>query len=184
MLMHGYTHQLDLLENPFSGSTPQDVEFFVSRFFGGSIIPVAPLPGDSASQVQGRLDNGFAILRQAGLPKPRIWVTPNYQASDKDYRTFSKNFAALNERSPEAYYPYLINKDVNGNKIIPENLGFIQPGSVSPGKIVERARKNLVVRDGFASFFFHPDFDIDLLDQAIVGIKNQGYTFVDIDKFL
>ncbi len=184
MLMHGYTHQFDLLENPFSGATPQDVEFFISRFFGGSIIPISPLPGDSGSQVQGRLDNGFTLIRRAGLSKPRIWVTPNYQASQKDYRAFSNNFAALNERSPEAYYPYLINKDVNGNKIIPENLGFIQPGSVSPGKIVELARKNQVVRDGFASFFFHPGFDIDLLDQAVIGIKNQGYTFVDIDKFL
>ena len=38
--------------------------------------------------------------------------------------------------------------------------------------------KNLVVRDGFASFFFHPYLDISYLQQAVSGLRAVGYTFV------
>jgi hypothetical protein len=41
-----------------------------------------------------------------------------------------------------------------------------------------RARRNLVVRDGFASFFYHPHLGVDHLRQTVEGIKAQGYTFV------
>lgn len=184
MLMHGFTHQYDSVENPFTGATPDDVELYISRFMGGSIVPVSTIPGESEAWVQNRIGSSLSVLRAAGLPRPRIWVTPNYQASPKAYRVLSRNFDALNERAPDAYFPYLIHRDINGNRIIPENLGFIQPGNVSPQDIIARARKNIVVRDGFASFFFHPDFDIGLLRQAVEGIRAQGYRFVNIDSMI
>ena len=40
------------------------------------------------------------------------------------------------------------------------------------------AQKNLVVRDGFASFFFHPYLDISYLQQTVAGLKAVGYSFV------
>ena len=130
------------------------------------------------------MNAGFAILARAGLSKPKIWVTPNYLASRTTYRVLSTNFAALNERAPGALYPYIINKDIHGNRIIPENLGFIQPGVVSPQMIADRADKNLVVRDGFASFFFHPQYDPELLRSAIRKVKSKGYRFADIESLI
>ena len=43
------------------------------------------------------------------------------------------------------------------------------------------AKANLVVRDGFASFYFHPFYDIAMLKQIVTGIKQAGYTFVSAD---
>jgi hypothetical protein len=44
---------------------------------------------------------------------------------------------------------------------------------------VRAARANLVVRDGFAAFYFHPFLDLDYLKRTVAGIKAAGYTFVD-----
>jgi hypothetical protein len=35
-----------------------------------------------------------------------------------------------------------------------------------------------VVRDGFASFYFHPFFDLSMLRETVDGIRALGYTFV------
>ena len=35
-----------------------------------------------------------------------------------------------------------------------------------------------MVRDGFASFFFHPYLDISYLQQTVDGLQAAGYTFV------
>ena len=40
-------------------------------------------------------------------------------------------------------------------------------------------RANLVLRDGFASFYFHPFLDLDLLERTVEGIEAAGDTFVD-----
>jgi hypothetical protein len=36
----------------------------------------------------------------------------------------------------------------------------------------------LVVRDGYASFFYNPEDSISYLKQTVAGIKALGYTFV------
>ena len=41
------------------------------------------------------------------------------------------------------------------------------------------ARANLVVRDGFAAFYFHTFLDLDLLQETVEGIEAAGYRFVD-----
>jgi hypothetical protein len=44
------------------------------------------------------------------------------------------------------------------------------------------AKVNLVVRDGFAAFYFHTFLDLDLLKETVEGIGALGYTFVDPAK--
>ena len=44
--------------------------------------------------------------------------------------------------------------------------------------LVRFARENRVVRDGFASFFFHPFFDVSVLEEIVRGVQGEGYTFV------
>jgi hypothetical protein len=34
------------------------------------------------------------------------------------------------------------------------------------------------VRDNVASFFFHPMYDVAILDRIVEGIQQAGYTFV------
>jgi len=68
--------------------------------------------------------------------------------------------------------------------VLPENLGSIAPSTWHtykarlPSDLVRAARANLVVRDGFASFYFHPFLDLRYLKQTIAGIEAAGYTFV------
>jgi hypothetical protein len=76
-------------------------------------------------------------------------------------------------------------RDVYGSKVLPENLGAIAPSTWHsykarrPQDLVRAARANLVVRDGFAAFYFHPFLDLDYLKRTVEGIEAAGYRFVD-----
>jgi uncharacterized protein YdaL len=63
------------------------------------------------------------------------------------------------------FFPYIIDQDYYGQRVLPENLGnfeYTLPGDptanvVYTGKdILTNAQYALAVRDGFGSFFFHP----------------------------
>jgi uncharacterized protein YdaL len=81
------------------------------------------------------------------------------------------------------FFPYAVN-DIYGTRVVPENIGNIETESFNhhpitlADELIARARRNLVVRDGFASFYFHPFFDIGYLKQTVEGIQAAGYTFV------
>jgi hypothetical protein len=68
---------------------------------------------------------------------------------------------------------------------LPENLGSITPSTWhtykarQPRDLVRAARANLVVRDGFAAFYFHPFLDLAYLKRTVEGIEAAGYRFVD-----
>jgi uncharacterized protein YdaL len=80
-------------------------------------------------------------------------------------------------------YPYTAS-DVFGFKVIPENLGSYEPDASNnnPPRLVadllNTAHLNRVIRDGFASFYFHPYYDLSLLQALVAGVKADGYTFV------
>ncbi|MCE7927330.1 MAG: DUF2334 domain-containing protein [Chloroflexi bacterium CFX7] len=87
------------------------------------------------------------------------------------------------------FFPYVVTRDIYGQKILPENLGNIEPErwpdpvagpfpTRFPADIIRAAQMNLVVRDAWASFFFHPFLPINYLADTIAGIKGAGYTFV------
>lgn len=87
------------------------------------------------------------------------------------------------------FFPYVVTKDIYGQKILPENLGNIEPErwpdpvlgpfpTRFPADIIRAANANLVVRDAWASFFFHPFLPINYLADTIAGIQSAGYTFV------
>jgi hypothetical protein len=75
-------------------------------------------------------------------------------------------------------------KDVYGTKVLPEDLGNYEPVAYNnhpprlPADLIASARANLAVRDGFASFFYHPYYPLQPLQDTINGIKALGYTFV------
>lgn len=184
ILMHGFTHQYDSVANPFNGVSGSDAEFYIQRFVNGQIKSLSPVPNDSASFARDRVNSANNIFLASGFAKPKIWVTPNYIASHTDYFLFGEMFSALYERLPSAYFPYMLYTSNHHVRMIPENLGFIIPGQVPPSTIISRADKNLVVRDGFASFFFHPEFELGLLMQTVQGIKDKGYRFVGVNSLL
>ncbi|HEY7874522.1 MAG TPA: polysaccharide deacetylase family protein [Actinomycetota bacterium] len=203
MLMHGYTHQYESAMNPYSGLSGDDFEFFTAHVDAENYVRLdGPVPNDSASYVQDRVRLATREFQASKLPVPTIWEFPHYAGSALDYKTIAGLFTTRYERSlyfagvlsgttPSTdvnrmvgqFFPYVVN-DVYGSKVLPENLGNYEPVMVnnhpprSPEQMIESAKRNLVVRDGFASFFYHPYYGVENLRATVEGIKALGYTFV------
>lgn len=198
---HGYTHQWDGGSNPYNGLTGDDVEFYrVVETPTGRLRDVGRLPGDdSPAWAAHRMVAANREFVASGLRPPEIFEFPHYAASASAYRAAARYFAVRWERSdyfaglldpPVRYdhvegqfFPYVVH-DVYGNKVLPENLGSIAPSTWHtykarlPADLIRAAKANLVVRDGFAAFYFHPYLDIRYLKRTIEGIEAAGYRFV------
>lgn len=98
------------------------------------------------------------------------------------------------------FFPYVIHHDVYGQKVLPETMGNLEPPLFALGPqyvrlvddLLANAEAGLVVRDGFASFFYHP-YLIQFpeltgaggrleLRRLIQGVEALGYTFVSPDS--
>ena len=198
---HGYTHQWDGGHNPYNGATGDDFEFFrVVETKAGGLRYEGALPDDTSSWPDRRLASAIGEFEAAGLRAPLIVEFPHYAASAAAYKAAARRFPVRWERSfyfsgllsgkdvqerhlTPQFFPFVV-RDVYGNKVLPENLGAVTPQrwrgnpSRDPSDVIRAARANLVVRDGFASFFFHPFLDLRLLQRTISGIRALGYTFV------
>jgi uncharacterized protein YdaL len=202
MIMHGYTHQWDgSTANPYNGKSGDDFEFFTAHVDAEDYVRYdGPVPGDSYDWALGRVKASAEEFKRAKLDTPTIFEVPHYAASAADYRAIGSMFNVRYERvlyfnrllRPGAvdsgkfmgqFFPYVVN-DVYGTKVIPENIGNIETESFNhhpitlPDELIRRAQLNLAVRDGFASFFYHPHLGVDLLRQTVEGIQGSGYTFV------
>lgn len=201
VIYHGYTHHTDHMINAQSGVSGSDYEFWDNH-------TKAPVAGESEAWVLSRLESGLKILEDNGL-NPTAWVTPHYEASPLSYRVFSKFFERTIQRGryfPDPYdpadkiswagqfFPYTIYKDVYGQFIWPESLGnvnapilgYFSPTERTPQMVLEAARAQLVVRDGWGSLFWHPflieELGINSLTDILDGMTEMGYEFVDIES--
>ena len=59
-----------------------------------------------------------------------------------------------------------------------ENVAFNNHPARTATDLIQAAQANLVVRDGVASFYFHPYHDLAVLQEIVEGIRAAGYTFV------
>ena len=83
------------------------------------------------------------------------------------------------------FFPYVIQRDVYGQKLAPENLHYLEPLGVGddrimPADLIAWAELNLGIRDGWASCYFHSDVDLKYLAQLVDGIVALGYEYVPI----
>jgi uncharacterized protein YdaL len=200
MVLHGYTHQLEGLANPDTGGSGADFEFFrVHRGPDGALVYDGPVPGDSVAWATERLRAAVEEVVRTGLPEPRIFEFPHYGASAADYEAARQLFDARYDRplylstawrtgpmNPyllSQYVPYLV-RDAYGGTVVPENLGYVDgppAPSEGPGSaraVVDGARRQLVVRDNVASFFYHPYLETEGLMEIVDGMQDLGYEFV------
>jgi uncharacterized protein YdaL len=170
------------------------------------VVQGGPLPHDSQAWAQARTARGQSLFAQAGLTTPAIWETPHYAASAADYAGINQVFQIRYERGKyfagqlsggpinyahefEQFFPYVVH-DVYGSTILPEDLGNYSPEASNtnpprpPSVAIANAQAELAVRQGVASFFFHPYYDVSYLQQMVQGIQALGYTFVSPQSLL
>lgn len=146
-----------------------------------------------------------------GLPQgsenKNIWFENTQSTSAKLRRDYFKSLEVTyeSERWSGQIFPYEIFGDVYGQRLVPENLGNSQPfinahvvSSRSKEDIVADAKRNLVLRDVWASFFYHPFLittyeeggrgaypgDPAELEYIIRELKKLGYSFINLEDFL
>ncbi len=209
IVMHGYTHQYGNVKNIHTGVSGDDFEFW-------NAVNNTPVAEDSTAWAGQRLDRGKLELRAYGYT-PFAWEAPHYQSSPKSikavpsrfnttyqrvvyYTSDTPNLTATNDTRDFAvgqFFPYVINKDYYGQRVLPENLGNIEyniceqdPSSCFDytwQDLYTNAQHALLVRDGFASFFFHPFWlepelglpGLNDLKSLVDGINGLGFTWTD-----
>jgi uncharacterized protein YdaL len=213
VVMHGYTHQYSNMRNKHTGVSGDDYEFW-------NIVANTPVAEDSTAWALGRLNAGLQELTSNGYT-PVAWETPHYHASPLSSKAVPQAFNTTYQRvvyftadkpsltpgvnkdfAVGQIFPYVIKKDHYGQRILPENLGNIEYdiSNIDPTSnfnytwqdILTNAQYALTVRDGYASFFFHPfwlepevgkpgfaDFK-----SLISGITALGYTWTSPSKIL
>lgn len=209
IVMHGYTHQYNSVPNTENAVSANDYEFWYKP-------QERPVDEDSTPWAAGRLSAGLLELSQNGYT-PFAWEAPHYQSSPlamkavpplfkKTYQRvvyYTSDTPNVNANVPNKdfevgqFFPYIIKSDYYGQLVLPENLGNVEYNicSIDPFScltytaqdILTNAQYGLTVRDGFASFFFHPFWlEPDLgqpgladFKSIITGITGLGYTFAD-----
>ena len=211
LVMHGFTHQYGKKKNPHTAVSGDDYEFW-------DIVENTPVAEDSAAWAAGRMNNGLTDLKALGY-NPMAWEAPHYHTSAITARTAPQMFSKTYQRvvyftadKPNYYasvardygvgqfYPYQIYKDYYGQKVLPENLGNIEYdiSTIDPTSnynytaddIILNAKYAHTIRDGVASFFFHPFWlEPELgvpgmadFKKTIEGITALGYTWVAPSK--
>ena len=204
LIMHGYTHQYGTIANPYDAVSADDFEFYRSHVdAANNVVYDGPVAEDSLAWATGRMNSASLLFTAAGLGKPTTFEFPHYAGSALDYQAANTLFAKRYDRGlyfPGVlrggtidytrqfgqFFPYTV-RDVYGTVVIPENLGNIEPLPFNnhparlPSDVIASAQRNLVVRDGVASFFYHPYLGTDDLKQVVTGLKAAGYTFVSAD---
>jgi uncharacterized protein YdaL len=201
LLMHGYTHQYESANNPYDGVSANDFEFYAAHVDAAdNVIYDGPVAKDSTTWAASRVLSSYAEFMMAGLGAPTIFEFPHYAASVVDYKVVASMFTtrydrglyfpgALSGKAPDykkltgQFFPYSV-RDVYGTVIVPENIGNVEPEPFNnhparlPVDLVKSAKNNLVVRDGTASFFYHPYLGTAYLKTTVEGIAGLGYSFV------
>jgi uncharacterized protein YdaL len=199
LVLHGFTHQLGTSPNPYDGRSGSDFEFFRAELNGeGQVRLTGPVDGDSRAWANARIAAAMGELSYVRLPRPTLFEVPHYAASAAAYAAIAGRFAARYDRGLyfsgvlaggaidhgrpiSQAFPYVV-RDVYGSVVIPENLGHHAASAAGDGddvaRIVAAARRARIVRDGVASFFFHPYVGPEPLGAIIDDMQAAGYTFV------
>lgn len=152
LIQHGTTHQYGAADNPYSGRSGDDYEFYAYGCSATELPPYEweecdntswvrkkePLPEDGVEDHQTRLAHGREIMIDAGLGTPTIFETPHYTASVNAYVAMAEDYDARYEQVE--YYAGMLSggeltsensygqifpytvHDIYGTTVYPENL--------------------------------------------------------------
>lgn len=152
LIQHGTTHQYGAANNPYSGRTGDDYEFYAYGCSATETPPfdweecqddswvrkMHPVPNDEVAEHRQRLDDGRQVMIEAGLGEPTIFETPHYTASVNAYQAMADSYDARYEQveyyagmlsggefDPQHSYGQIFPytvHDIYGTTVYPENL--------------------------------------------------------------
>jgi uncharacterized protein YdaL len=152
MILHGFTHQYSNVNNPYTGVTGDDCEFYrITENSDHTLNYMGPVAEDtSQAWATGRFNSAFTALTASGLSVPNSITFPSYAASAFGYEAVT-NFAfngapAFSVRAERSlyfkgllsggaidytraagqYFPYTV-KDIYNCHVLADTLGGIQP---------------------------------------------------------
>ncbi len=171
IVLHGYTHQ-------YSGETAVDYEFW------NDDTASAP-DSESEGWIKKRMMLAFEECWNNGI-KPVAWETPHYKADDFTNAVIARNVPVYYGRRDQVFYPYVIERDRFGQKLIPETIGYVYetPEAAGTSQQIPSAGALTVVRDGVDSAFFHPFLELDLLKRLTASMRADGYKFVSLESLV
>ncbi len=163
IVLHGYTHQL-------YGVTAVDHEFYDNR--------TGQFPaGESIESVSSRIETALREVNGQGI-YPKIWETPHYNASNLTHSVVAEYFNIVWERRDAPFFPYVVHLEETDQTALPETLGYIRGADRTAENLVSMAEKQKVVRDGYASFFFHLHIQEGQMHEMVDGLQAEGYQFI------
>jgi uncharacterized protein YdaL len=209
IVQHGTSHQyykslednVSEISNPYNGLSGNDFEFMrVIEHADLSYSYLYPVENDSAVWAKARMTEGINIFNEIGMTA-FAWEAPHYMAGPNHYRGIKElypvqyarvlyfpneesNDIAVRNKFIGQFYPYMIQKDLYGYTIIPENIHNIEDvpnegyRTLLPADTIRFAKKLKIVRDGIASFYYHPYLKSGYLQEIVEGLEGEGYTFV------
>lgn len=217
LVMHGWTHQTGAIRNPWSAVSGDDFEFW-------DAVNNQTLPRDQLRDWRSYLDGALKEFSAAGYKafawetphyqaSARAYraIAERFAVSYERAVYYTAESPRLNVDTPDRdfsvgqFFPYPLVRDVYGRKVLPENLGNIEYdiSEIDPSSNIQYGWEELernatvlhaVVRDGVASFFFHPfwllsfvkpdgtAYAVDGLadfSRLLRAINTLGYRFVD-----
>ncbi len=197
IIQHGVTHQYKNKRNPYDAVSANDFEFYLAHVDAADhVIYDGPVPEDSLNWATNLIKTGRGDFAASGLKTPTVFEFPHYAASRRDYRAVQELYGKGYDRrlyfsgqmsKPTVdyskmvgqFFPYEVT-DVHGTRVAPENLGNFEETAINghPNRlaadIIASAERNLVVRDGYASFFYHPFLGVAHLKEIVEGIEALG----------
>jgi uncharacterized protein YdaL len=139
------------------------------------------------------------------LTLDRNIINPETNAKRLQYLSGMKIVSIPGTEQVGQYFPYEIYGDYYDQRIVPENLGNIEPvvneqvkSTRNVDDIIRNASRNVVLRDIWASFFIHATLlntpkeggiakkpgDTSELERLVKSIKGLGYEFIDLKSWL
>lgn len=177
VILHGYTHQ-----NHTGISSGEGYEFW-------DAYKDKPLNVNMKEYVYERVSQGIAECVKNGI-YPLGFEAPHYAIDERGYLELKKYFSTYigqfqnnNNKFTTTAFPYQLNNTQSFHKLIPENLGYVDPKDIlAVEKIKSKFNKVSVVRGNTTCFFFHPFVDIRYLKQLISFFKEKDVIFMNLKK--
>ncbi|MCT4584289.1 MAG: DUF2334 domain-containing protein [Peptostreptococcaceae bacterium] len=177
IVLHGYLHSLD---NEIV--TGEGFEFFDGK-------KDRPLKVNMKNYAYKKIKKALYETTTNGI-YPLAFEFPHYAASEDAYFEINKYFKSYTGQlqiSDESFltidFPYIIYNSKTSNKLLPENLGFIEDGDKDfLQKLKKNYHKYSMVRDYMGGFFYHPYLNLKDFKSCIEFLKSQNLEFYNIKE--